>query len=115
MNFGSLMLDPIYTAFGVPATIIPLATGAAPVTVTAIDKTGGVEVGNAAMTEVSTIRPAAIVRFAELATASLDRTDLRRAALTMNGKNWRIESSTPKPTPNGESDGELMLLLIEDE
>jgi hypothetical protein len=106
------MLDPIYTAFGVPATVWPASYGT-PVTVTVIDKTSGVEVSNASMSEVSTIRPAALVRASEVATALIAREDLRRAELCMNGKKWRIESSTPKPTPNGESDGELMLLLIE--
>lgn len=112
MNFTSLLLDPLYTSFGVEATIWPASYGT-PVTVTVIDKTGGVEVASASMAEVSTIRPAAMVRAAEIASALIAREDLRRAELCMNGKKWRIESSLPRPTPNGESDGELMLLLIE--
>jgi len=31
----------------------------------------------------------------------------------MNGKKWRIETTVPRPTPNGASDGELFLYLIE--
>lgn len=112
MNFTSLMLDPIYAAYGVLATVWPANYGT-PVNLTVIDKTSGVEVSNSAMSEVSTIRPAAMVRAAEVATALIAREDLRRAELCMNGKKWRIESSAPRPTPNGESDGELMLLLIE--
>jgi hypothetical protein len=111
MDLQSLVLSPVYATWGVDATLCPALGG--PVTVRVLDRTSGVEVASASNTEILTIRPAALVRVSELEASGVQRDELRKAELAMNGKTWRIEASLPKPTPNGESDGELMLILIE--
>lgn len=102
----------LHTVFGTDATITP-ASSASPATLAVIDETAGIAIRQKGA-EVDTVVPAAVVRASVLAAAGLTRTDLRRAALAMNGRTYRIESTMPKPTPSGESDGEILLILTED-
>jgi hypothetical protein len=111
VDFQTLLYDPNYLIFGVEATITP-RDSVTPHSVTVIDKTQGVEVV-AGDSDMQTIRPAARVRMQNITAAGLTRAMLRRASFVMNGKNWRIESSQPLASPNGENEGELMLLLVE--
>lgn len=111
MDFQALLLDPIYSIQGVEATLT--LESSSEITLTVIDKTAGVDVGDGA--EVQTLLPAAVVRVVELTTAGVDRTRLRGALLDFNGGNWEIKSYRPKPTLNGEADGELYLFLEEAE
>lgn len=100
----------IYSALGVPATFVSGSTydHAA---LTVIDKISGViafQVG-----EVQTVRPACAVRATELASRGVAVTDLDGSYITVNAKEWRIESHIAKPSPTGEAQGEYYLLLIE--
>jgi hypothetical protein len=109
IDLQALVLAPVYSTWGVPATITPLQ--GLPFNVSVIDRTSGVEVGG--NIDVATIQPAAMVRVSEIESLHVPRAGLRRASIEMNGKSWRIENAMPRPTPGGESDGELMLLLIQ--
>ena len=111
INFGELLNGPVYSVFGGSCTLTPLS--GSPVAVNVIDKSSGIEVGLDDMTGGVSMRPAAIILVSELARVGLARDALRRATLVMNGKTWRIESTLPRPAPNGEAAGELLLFLIE--
>lgn len=115
MDWTAILLDPNYAAFGVDATltIAPGTTDQAEHSLTVIDKTSGVPVTGAAGFEVETITPAAVVRMAELTAASVARTALDRGTIEFNGKTWAITSHILRPSPGGEADGEVMLLLAE--
>jgi hypothetical protein len=109
MDYASLLYGPIYSVIGVPA-VLTLCGGEPPLTLTAIDKTAGVEVSfNGA--DVVTIRPAAIVRATELANVPL--ASLRNASLEMNGKTWTVVEHGYVPAPTGEGNGEIRLFLEE--
>ncbi|KLK91420.1 hypothetical protein AA309_20205 [Microvirga vignae] len=113
MDYAALLHGPAYTLYGRPATITPV--NGAPVPISAIDRTSGVELMSDSEDRFSgglgTVQPAALVRVADLDAAGLTRAGLNRAVLVLNGKTWRIDSAIPKPTTNGEADGELLLLL----
>jgi len=109
IDIQSLVFGPVYSAWGVGATITPV--DGSPVSVRVIDRTAGVDVaGNA---DVPTIRPAALVRVSELTAAGLTRSGIRRAEVVMNGTAWRVERTELRPTHRGEADGELLMVLIE--
>ena len=113
MNYTTILYDPLYASFGTDAVIRCLYSDAFPIR--AIDCTSGIEVTEGSGIEVKTIRPAAIVRMRELTDLGLARDDLEDATLELNGKLWRVKATMPKPAPTGEADGELYLILIEDE
>lgn len=112
MDYQATLYNPIYTALGVPAHIEPSST-ADPADVTALDKTAGIAVTMSGGLELETIVPAAVVRMVELATVGLTREDLDDGTIALNGKTWRIKATRPRPSPKGEADGELLLLLTE--
>lgn len=109
MDFQALLLNPAYSAFGVPATLT-VACGNPAVAVTVIDKTAGVVFSEGP--DVQTVRPAADLRMSDLTAAGLTRADLDDGMIEFNGAAWTIKATLPKPTPNGESDGELRLILM---
>jgi hypothetical protein len=112
MDYQSLLYDPIYDVIGVEARLVA-APGHPPVTVTVIDKTAGLPlVGDGGM-EIETVRPAAMVRVAELIARGLCREAIDGGTVAFSCKCWKIESSRPAPSPKGERDGELMLILSE--
>lgn len=111
IDYQATLYDPIYAAIGVDATLTP-AVGD-PVVIVVIDKSAGVEIPTKADSEMQTMLPAAIVRMVEITAAGLSRAAVKDAALLMNGKNWVVDSSLPKPSPAGELDGELYLILSE--
>jgi hypothetical protein len=108
MDFQSLLYDPIYDAIGVSASLTSSAGTSASVTV--LDKTAGVAVGTNSLVE--TVKPACIVRAAELASNNIARADLSNGNITFNGATWRIKGTQPRPSPNGEADGEYLLFLL---
>lgn len=110
-SFDSVLFAPLHEIFGTQATITPV-TSASAATLTVIDRTSGIAVMLRGA-EVETVHPAAIVRAVALAEAGLTRADLRRASLVMNGTTYRIDATQPRPTPAGEADGELLLILVE--
>ena len=101
-------LDVIYESLGVEAVLSVVTEG-----ITVLDKTSGVdlEAGQGAIRR-PTLTPAAVVRRAELTSVGItDLSDIVNAQITFNGVTWRIASHKPKPTPEGESKGELYLIL----
>ena len=109
IDYASLLYGPAFDVLGVPATLTLDVSDAEPVTLTVLDKTAGVEVGD--KITVSTILPAAMVRVSELTAAGVSASDLRGATITFNGKSWSIMRHEYRPSPNGEADGELLLIL----
>lgn len=99
----------LYGALGVPATISEEGTDGFEVDVTVIDKTSGIEVGDDV--GVSTIKPVAAIRMTEVTAKGLSRERLNEASITFNDGTWTIESNQPKPSPAGEAQGELYLIL----
>ena len=115
IDFGSALLDPIYATLGVAATLtVPGLT--APISVTAIDDTSGIEI-NQGKLGLQTIRPVASLRMRELATNGLAPSDLISGEIalrpgTPDEAGWRIETYRTKPNPTGETAGEVQLILV---
>lgn len=105
--------DAIYASLGVQAT---LSIGTEEISLTVIDKTAGVQVSDwsAKSIDVITIRPACAVRVYELTGQGASLEDLYGATIEFNGSAWRIENRMMKPSPAGQGDGEVYLILIED-
>lgn len=114
VDFETLLLDPIHTVLGEDAVLVPDGSETA-YPFSAIDQTAGIEVGDPTGVMMPTIKPAAEIRVSELEAHGLTREALKSATLQLNGKTWRVESNAPKPTPQGEAVGWLLLILIEDE
>ena len=112
INWQTTLIDPIYSIIGVEAVLTP-SSNDVPVTVTVIDKTAGVEVADEPM--VSSIKPAADVRASDLASNGITREDLHEGTVTFNGATWNIVATLPRPTPGGEAQGEVRLILTEPE
>jgi hypothetical protein len=111
-NFGALLNGPAYSLLGTAITITPLVGDA--FSLTAIDKTSGVEVmSTQGSATVPSVRPAADVQMADVTAAGFTRRTIIKATFAMNGKTWRVDAALPKPTPAGEADGELRLILSE--
>lgn len=108
-DYQAQLYDPVYAVLGVDATLTP--DGGTAIGIVAIDKSAGVALPGDS--EVETLVPAAVVRMAELAGNEVTAADTKGAALVMNGKNWTVDACRPKPSPNGEADGELYLILSE--
>lgn len=113
VDFDAVLYGPLHSVFGTEAVITPTGGTVGPATVTVIDNTRGMAL-QLKGSDIETVVPVAVVRASALADASLTRSDLRRAALTMNGRTYRIESTMPRPTPGGEADGEVLMILTED-
>ena len=107
MDYQATLYGPVYDVLGVPA-LLRLAGGAA-FAVTSLDKTAGVAVGGAV--DVQTVVPAAVVRVTELAAKGVTPAQVDDGQITLNGVTWVIEAHKPAPSPNGEADGEVYLLL----
>lgn len=109
IDFAGLLLDPIYDALGVCATLYASST----VTLTVLDKTEGVLLESAnSPIGLATSKPAATVRLSELAANSLTRETIKGRLITFNGFTWVIKATQPKPVPSGP--GELYLILQQD-
>lgn len=109
MDWQASMYDPVYNALGVSATLA--SAGGQSGTLTAVDKTAGILIPDA-RTQIDTIRPVALVRARELEAAGILVSDLPEGTITLNGATWRIKSYQPRPSPQGEVDGEIMLILL---
>lgn len=111
MNFTDLLYSPNYLIIGVPAVLTVSETFGS-VDLTVIDKTDAIDAGSV---ELRTISPAAVARVSELNDNGVVIADINGSILVFNGKTWRVESVAFHPSPNGESDGELWMFLIEGE
>jgi hypothetical protein len=107
MDYQSALYDPIYATIGEPGII----NGVEGFTV--LDKTGGLEIKEKGQVEVQTIACAAVVRSRELQELGVALTDLENGTLIMSAYEWRIESYRLRPSPKGQRDGEVLLLLSE--
>jgi hypothetical protein len=115
MIFDSALLHgPIYNVLAVPA-VLQLAVSNAEYSLAVIDKTDGVELPMAGDVAVATIKPACKVRMSELTAHGIALDVLRGSTMTFNGKTWRIESKIIRSSVDGEANGEIMLILIEND
>lgn len=110
-NWTELALDPIYDTVGVAAVLTLDDTVGTTIDLTVIDKTVGVTVPD--KTLIETVKPGACVRVSELTDNGLTRADLSGLAISFNSGDWTIKAAHPRPSPNGESDGEYLLVLSE--
>jgi hypothetical protein len=101
--------DPIYNTLGVPAELA--SAGGQSATITAVDRTSGVSIPDP-RTQIETVRPVARVRARELEQSGIPVADLPEGQITFNGQTWRIKTYQPMPSPAGEADGEIMLILL---
>ena len=106
--------NPFYTEIGVSATLTLAENNVAYTGLTVIDKTQGIEVTVGGDVSMMTIKPACVVRTAELAANGIAFGKLGGSKIAFNNKTWRIENRLPRPSPAGEMSGELYLIVIED-
>lgn len=107
IDFNSDLYDPIYNWKGVAATITVAGNDVA---LLVIDETDGIAIpGNAI---VETVVPACRVRMKELIDNNISTADLADGSISFNGNAWRIKSHRPMPNSNGESDGQVRLILL---
>lgn len=105
--------DPFYIAFGVSATLTLAEDNVVYSGLTVIDKTQGVEAVVGGDVTMMTIKPACVIRTAELSANGIALSKLGGSTIAFNGKTWRIENRLPRPSPDGEMAGELYLIVIE--
>ena len=112
MDYQAILYDPIYTAQGVDATL-NFATGEV-FSLVVLDKTVGIDIGDGEA-RAQTIVPAAVVRYAELTSNGIEpkRFTEDGTKITFNSLTWNIESYRLRPSPQGEFEGEVYLLLSE--
>ena len=112
VDYQKLLYDRLYSELGVPATL-RIDDWGEDIEVTAIPKIDGVAVSVAGDPSVQTIQPAAAIRVSELTAAGITVAEIASGTIEMSGAVWRILSPLPRPSPNGEADGELWLILVE--
>ena len=112
MDYASILYDPIYRTFGVPATLVPSSRDAGPVAITVINRTATTDVSEEF--ELGTLRPGAFVRRRELDQAGIAPAELDGGLLAFGGRSWRIEAHSPRPGPDGEASGEILMHLAEE-
>lgn len=103
LDYGALLYDPKYLAFGVPATL-------AGVSITVIDDTRP-SVTPAATGEVRSVAPGAYARIPELTAKGIARETYIDATLAFNGRTWTVRSYELQGDLNGEDLGEVRFLL----
>ena len=100
------LLGPCYDEFARPA-VLTLAVGV--FDIAAIDDTAGVLLPGPI--GIESLHPAAAVRSVDLAALGITVAQLDNQALALNGKSWKIIAHRMKPSPAGEADGEVILIL----
>ncbi len=111
MDYGQLLYAPLYATLGVDAVIRGIYFDSFPIR--AMDMTSGIEVGD--HVGVRSIQPVAVILAKAIADNGLSREDLEGATLELAAKLWRVKATMPKPSPVGEAQGEIYLILEEDE
>lgn len=104
IDFDTLVLGPVYDAFGEPAV---LTLGLASYDLTVIDHTAGVEVEDGGI-GLQTIRSAVDLRRSALQTLGIAVADLVGGALVLGGATWRVKSVI-------ENGLELRLIVMQDQ
>ncbi len=74
------------------------------------DFTSGVAIPD--RSQVETVRPVARVRATDLSDNGVTVADLTDGNVTFSGATWRIKATRMVPSPAGEADGEVMLILL---
>jgi len=108
IDYQTLLYGPIYGFHGVDALI---TTTAGNVSVVVLDRTYGASEKLGHGMVVETITPMCRVRMPELMSQISSLALLDMASVIFSNRSWRIRSYEPKPSPNGEDDGELELML----
>lgn len=111
IDWQATLYGPVYSTLSVPAQLSIGDTDQSAVTLSAIDKTAGILVGD--QVGIQTIKPACDIRAKEFFATGLVRDDLSGASITFNGKTWDITHHEVRPGPEGEALGELRLFLSE--
>ena len=112
MDYGSLIYVPIYAAFGVPAVLTPNRPDATGISVSVIERTTSADASDEF--ELGTLRLGAFVRRRDLDAAGVAPAELDGGTLAVGGRSWRIEAHAPRPGPDGEASGEILMHLAED-
>lgn len=110
IDWDALLNQPAQTLLGTTATLTPNGSPGA-VEISVIDRTSGIDVAGLGNIEVKSIRPGAIARMAELTENGITRHDLDGATLEVNGQEWRIQSNQLRPSPAGEAEAEVLMIL----
>ena len=90
MDYATLLYDPIYEIFGVPATLTPNRPGAAGVVATLIERTTSADASGEF--ELDTLRPGAFVRRRELDQTGIAPAELDGGTLDFVGRSGRSPS-----------------------
>lgn len=109
-GFDAALFAPLYSVFGTSATLTP--SGGSAVVLTVVDQSAGRELVDL-NTDAPVVYPVAAVRASVLDAAGVELSDLRGAALTMNGRTWSVDTFREMPSPFGQTDGEVLMILIE--
>ena len=111
MEYADLLYDPIYASFGVPAVLTPNRLDATGI-ISVIERTRATDASDEF--EFGTLRPGAFVRRGQLADAGIAPAELDGGTLAFGGRSWRIEAHAPKPGPDGEASGGILMHLAEE-
>ena len=111
-GISDILYGPIYAAFAVPALLTPNRPAATGVAVTVIERTVNTDASDEF--EFGSLRPGAFVRRSALDAAGIAPRDLDGGTLAFGGRTWRIEAHEPRPGPDGEASGEILMHLAED-
>jgi hypothetical protein len=103
------LLSRLYGTFSVPMTFLSPHDGS-PLSLQVIDRTAGIEVAEQ-KNFVPTVNPVAAVRASDLAAVAIPANDMEGVAVSINGVNWRVKTTMPKPGPAGAIEGEIYLIL----
>jgi len=106
-------LDTVYAVLGVAAVLTPANTDP-PVDLVVIDKTAGIDVDIGGSVAMPTIKPACAVRVADLTGHGISLDEIKGSLIAFNAASWLVEGKMFRPSPLGEMEGEVYLLLIED-
>lgn len=108
VDWNGLMLGPHYTP-GLGASVLVLLEidSASYVDLPAMDMARGQVVNSQESPSIEDMNPGVRFRASDLVARGIDVDALRGAHVTMNGIAWRIESSVPLASPDGEGAGEI--------
>ncbi len=107
MDFQFGLFNPAYVVHGTDGVLL-IEGNSYPFRV--IDKTAGIDLGDEVQTQ--TVVPACAIRAQELIGQGLTFADLaNEPSINFNGQWWIVLSYRLKPTPKGQKDGEVYLIL----
>lgn len=111
MDYAALLYDPVYETFGISASLAPNRPDAASVAITVIERTRSTDASEEF--DVGTLRPGAFVRRRERDEAGIAPAELDAGTLVFGGRSWRIDAHAPRPGPDDEASGEILMHLTE--